>query len=319
MYFSMYFWEILASSMNNKSFTLIELLVVIAIIGFLISIVLVSMKGTRGKAKITAGLQFGQSINHALGAYAVGIWDFNDNDTPNTANDRSGYGNHGAITGATYVGGADGEEDATPYHIFGQGEGKYALSFDGNDYVNCGNALSLNITDAITIEVWVNFNYLDYTGGTGGLLGIAGKGHPDTVGPNDGWWFSYDNRNNSRHFCYTCFGNSTGGYAGGENNFCESAYNYTFAEGIFYHIAFTVTRTEAKLYINGNQHGPTKSISNLALSNTTEYLSIGQLECCHYRFNGIIDEVRIYEQALTLGQIQQRYAESAPAYGIVLK
>ena len=93
--------------MNNKSFTLIELLVVIAVIGLLTSIVMVSMKGTRGKAKITKGLQFSQSINHALGAHAVGIWDFNDHDTPGVANDRSGYANHGTITGATYIGGGE--------------------------------------------------------------------------------------------------------------------------------------------------------------------------------------------------------------------
>ncbi len=38
--------------MKQKSFTIIELLVVIAVIGLLSSIVLVSMKGTRDKAKI---------------------------------------------------------------------------------------------------------------------------------------------------------------------------------------------------------------------------------------------------------------------------
>ncbi|MDO8436136.1 MAG: type II secretion system protein, partial [bacterium] len=58
---------------KKKAFTLIELLVVIAIIGLLASIILVSLKGTREKARIAKSLDFSQRINHALGAYAVGI------------------------------------------------------------------------------------------------------------------------------------------------------------------------------------------------------------------------------------------------------
>jgi len=45
--------------------------------------------------------------------------------------------------------------------------GKYgsALKFDGkDDYVNCGNGASLNITGAITIEAWVNPLSSSHTG-----------------------------------------------------------------------------------------------------------------------------------------------------------
>ena len=53
----------------------------------------------------------------------------------------------GTISGATWV--KNG----------GRWTGKNTLEFDGsNDYVDCGNAASLNITDAITIEVWVKRN-----------------------------------------------------------------------------------------------------------------------------------------------------------------
>ncbi|RLI91232.1 MAG: hypothetical protein DRO95_04750, partial [Candidatus Altiarchaeales archaeon] len=54
--------------------------------------------------------------------------------------DISKYGNDGTIYGATWTDGKFGK----------------ALSFDGvDDYVDCGNDSSLDITDAITIEAWI--------------------------------------------------------------------------------------------------------------------------------------------------------------------
>ena len=140
--------------MKNKSFTLIELLVVIAIIGLLASIILVSLKGVREKAEIAKGLEFSQSIQHALGADAVGIWSFddcgNDGDTHTTLADTSGYGNNGTNHGAIC------RED-TPFHVVGSGGGKRALSFDGDDYVDCGSGAS-TLPANFTAEVWVYFN-----------------------------------------------------------------------------------------------------------------------------------------------------------------
>ncbi|MEA3295592.1 MAG: prepilin-type N-terminal cleavage/methylation domain-containing protein, partial [Patescibacteria group bacterium] len=84
-----------------KAFTLIELLVVISIIGLLSSIVLVSTKGIREKARLAKAQKFDSSIQHALGANAVGIWRFEEG-TGTTAHDESGYGNDGTIHGATF-------------------------------------------------------------------------------------------------------------------------------------------------------------------------------------------------------------------------
>ena len=121
---------------NKKAFTLVELLVVIAVIGLISSIILVNLKGTREKARIAKALDFSHSIQHVLGAYAVGIWRFEETD--NTALDSSGYGNDGTITGATHTNGILGS----------------ALSFDGNDWVQINGDVGLN--GAMTIEFWFN-------------------------------------------------------------------------------------------------------------------------------------------------------------------
>jgi len=181
------------------------------------------------------------------------------------------------------------------------------LNFDGNDYVVVPHSPSLDITDALSVFVWVRFDYLDYVNGTGGLLGFAGKGKPDSPDPNYGWWFAYDNRNNKKYFGYTCFGNSEGGWAGGGNNFGDAEYSYTFEVGKWYLIGFTINSTEAKLYINGTQHGPTKSISNLQLSDVSRDLTIGSLMAGQYCHLGSIGQTLIYNSVLSQSEIHNLY------------
>jgi len=53
--------------------------------------------------------------------------------------DRSGFGNHGTITGATWV--------RLP-------SGLWVMNFDGNDYVDCGAGSSLDITTTLTLMAW---------------------------------------------------------------------------------------------------------------------------------------------------------------------
>ena len=71
----------------------------------------------------------------------VGYWTFDDG-SGTTAADSSGNGNHGALT----------NDPAWTTGLFGG-----ALSFDGdNDYVNCGTGASLNsMTTQMTLSLWV--------------------------------------------------------------------------------------------------------------------------------------------------------------------
>ncbi|MFB0923855.1 MAG: hypothetical protein QMB65_01015 [Vicingaceae bacterium] len=74
----------------------------------------------------------------------VGWWPFNGN-----ANDLSGTGNDGTVTGAMLTTDRFGAFDS-------------AYSFDGNgDYIDCGNDMSVNISSSISFSAWIlanNFN-----------------------------------------------------------------------------------------------------------------------------------------------------------------
>jgi prepilin-type N-terminal cleavage/methylation domain-containing protein len=133
--------------MKSRGFTLIELLVVISIIGVISSVIFVSFSGSRDKARLAKAQNFDAQISHALGAYAVGIWRFEEG-TGIDIHDESGFGNDG-----TFVG--------NPSPTFPDSEvyvGTKALYFDGtDDYVNCGNNSSLNLAGGdFTAEAWIN-------------------------------------------------------------------------------------------------------------------------------------------------------------------
>ncbi len=127
---------------RQKSFTIIELLLVIAIIGVLASLVFVSIKGVMEIAGIAGGIQFGSSVYHGLGAYAVGIWDFDEEAFP--VKDRSGNGNDGNCTSCP---------DFTTETPNKKG---YALEFNGSDdCIEIPDSDTLDGMDVITIELWI--------------------------------------------------------------------------------------------------------------------------------------------------------------------
>jgi prepilin-type N-terminal cleavage/methylation domain-containing protein len=260
---------------RQKSFTLIELLVVIAVIGLLASIIIVNLTGTRSKANIARGLQFSQSVHNALGAYAVGVWSF-DEGSGTTANDASGYNNHGTIYGASYT-------TDTP-----NGKG-YALSFDGvDDYVETGsNGFSTKIG---TIIIWVKAN------SWGGTLWTNYRGDCGRIRLNTGTLISFF-RTNSACSSATILS----ARAPGINQWHHIAVSYDF------------DNDEYALYIDGIQ----VKYSNSSYDDIGDSASTMQIGCMKdfdwpgndmgAFFNGLIDEVRIYEKALETAQVEKLY------------
>jgi len=268
----------------KRSFTLIELLVVIAIIGLLSSVILVNLSGPRQKAKITKALEFSQSVQHALGAEAVGVWNF-DEGSGTLVKDASGYGNNGTIYGASFT-------DNTPYKVVGSGQGKYALSFDGvDDYVNAGNSAVLNnITNNITIEFWFN-SAADQAGFDCHYANIISKHHP---GGCFGWGVGFDSHGGTEIYNRRIY------FIVGTDGWGEPSSQ--IANNIWTHVVITYNGTNRVIYINGVFDR--SDVKAYDLSNAYD-LWIGA--CEGSRFRGTVDEVRIYTTVLSIGEIQQHY------------
>ena len=270
--------------MKSKGFTLIELLVVISIIGVIASIVLVSFSGSRDKAKLARSQQFSSQINHALGAYAVGIWDFEDQNNPTA--DRSGYGNNGTLYDNTnFV-----DNDVL---------GGHALIFDGSgDYVDCENNASLKPGSEITIEAWFK---LSTVSGTNTILS------KDSPGPTNYW---IDIRSNGTVIY-------VGGYTSAGGACYQSTSVSTISTDTWYHLVWTYNRERMITYINGIS---VRDMPKTCILNANDApVRIGTRNGTGGMFNGSIDDVRIYNEALSASQIQQHYAQGAVKHGIALK
>ncbi|MFH1657193.1 MAG: LamG-like jellyroll fold domain-containing protein [bacterium] len=253
-----------------KAFTLIELLVVVSIIGLLASIVLVSLEGAEDQARITVGKQFSGSLKNALGADLVGEWTF-DNDT---TEDTSGWNNNGFINGGV---------------TFDDGVIGRAARFNGSTgYIEIDDSNSLDITDEITIELWVKF------------IGAAPSPY-DNVINKDTWWgpWSIILESNLR-VKFSLSPDYSGARRGDGNKTIEAEK--------WHHIVLTGDTSYMEGFIDGELVlSMDQDISSIGTTDTPLY--IGRQGTGGYYFEGYIDEVRIYNKSLSSAEIQQFYTQ----------
>jgi PKD repeat protein len=206
----------------------------------------------------------------------VAHWPMNEGSPSTSIADVSGNGNTGTINGATWI---------------GIGANK-ALSFDGSgDYVDCGNDASLNITDSITIEAWVKT-----TEGNGYIVSKR-------VAESDHTNYKFRIYNNYLYFVYY---NGTSHIGIADNSFALN-------DGNWHYVAVSYDRQYVRLYVDGIEV-KNEAHTETLITNTAPVL-IGKQPNTGWEayFNGNIDEVRIYNGALTQAEINQHMVENPHA------
>jgi prepilin-type N-terminal cleavage/methylation domain-containing protein len=264
---------------KQKSFTLIELLVVIVIIGILAGVIMISTSSSIDKANITKLKVFEESVQNNLAVNMVSRWPLDEKVsfsssyiTPDAWGDSVGLFGDG-VTSSTYPN-IEMESNCISEKCF---------KFDGNNYIDCGN--DIGVLASLTISTWVKssiwsaniFNNHYHThGGENILLHFNGAGF--YLQADDG---------------------TVSGYLAWDN---------TLSVNTWYNLVGTWNGNVMKLYINGIAQSSTLSFSggvNHLLNgglNIGRYFNTGQPG-----FQGLIDDVRLYDAALSSSQIKQNY------------
>ena len=180
-------------------------------------------------------------------------------------------GNHGTFqNGATYAAGAVGE----------------AFSFSGANYVSVPDKPVLNPTNAITVECWLYRSSI--VGAFDPVIKKAGEG-TDQV---DGYALEFG----GDEIIFFIYNGSWIGVGGGPINLEE-----------WYHLAGVYDGTNLFCYVNGSLAGPATPVSG-SITPSSNPLGIGSDPANPDRFlNGKVDEVSIYNRALTGSEIQAIY------------
>jgi hypothetical protein len=186
-----------------------------------------------------------------------------------SAADASGNAHHGAIAGATWTSTAK----------FGK-----ALTFDGiDDLVTINDSTALDLTGTWTLEAWVRPTY------TSGWRTVLMKESPGEL-------------------AYALYANDSGakpsvwlrpGSPGSAQSLAGTA---KLTVSTWSHLAATYDRTTLRLFVNGTMVG-SRSLT-IAAEATSQPLRIGGNLVWGEYFKGQIDEVRLYNRALSATEIR---------------
>jgi len=215
----------------------------------------------------------------------IGYWPFNTN-----ANDESGNGKNGIVTGATLTADRFGNTNA-------------AYNFNGsNQFITCPNISELNGLKSASFSLWVKINgnnswKNNNLGCAQYLLSRDGDFSPSAIGINWG-----------------CQNNIFGGRIGANYSNISGAGStgtYPIPQTKWCHIVFTIGGGLVKLYINGI-YDSTGSFTGVIPSSSGN-LNFAKLPVSGYEYflNGFLDDVGIWNRTLTAQEIVNLYNASS--------
>jgi hypothetical protein len=171
--------------------------------------------------------------------------------------------------------------------------GSGALSFDGvDDRVNLGTPSAMDISGAISISAWINTKVLDTSVDT-----IVSN--TSSIGNNFQWDLEINRTSGKVSFVHGSTANGTAIFTN----------NKVLSTNRWYHVVAVRTGSSGSwtvnFYIDGVSDGAPTDTENPGTQGTS---FIGNQQIVSTRaFNGFIDDVRVYNRALSVSEILEIY------------
>lgn len=207
------------------------------------------------------------------GAVLIGHWGFEEGSGP-TAFDSTGNNLDGVITNATYTTGK---------------VGAYALNFNGaNAFVEIANN-ALLVPNTIGISLW--FKARNSQQADADLLD---KGHGSGSSPyNAGYAFQYAGNTSSIGTFY-----GTGPIT---KTFVGTGTGTGYKDDIWHHLAVNLGQDAIELYVDGDLINSLPGQGSLVQNDSNLYF--GRHRALGRYFNGLLDEIRLYDGRLTQADV----------------
>ncbi|MFA5432138.1 MAG: LamG-like jellyroll fold domain-containing protein [Candidatus Paceibacterota bacterium] len=278
----------------KQAFTLIELLVVIAIIGILSGLIVVSMSGVTQKANIAKAQVFSNSLRNSLMLDLISEWKLDQiigSSAPYTTPDSWSGGNTGTLADTSGACSFNGTLKCPQLVTFGCPSGN-CLSFDGsNDYISITSSSLLNPEMGnMTWGSWIK-----------------------TVSAGDIYIYSnYESSNDRVEFrsvsgkirllirdeAFTTYRDSAS---------LINDNNWHYVVAVWKGIGVSTIDIYIDGILNNSLTYLLQEVSNANIVPLGTYDCIGSRGNLSQFFNGSIDDVRIYNVAISTSQIKEQY------------
>jgi tetratricopeptide (TPR) repeat protein len=163
------------------------------------------------------------------------------------------------------------------------------LSLDGaGNYVNCGNNTLFNLADQITVSAWINIHSVPAN-----WTAIISKG-------DSAWRLSTDQRKRSFQFAVT----------GAPFYLCVNG-NTVVSAGQWHYVCGTFDGSVIRLYVDGVEDANVPYRGSLTTNKFPVYIGDNAEQTGRF-WDGLIDDVRIYNYALSKAEVKNLYIGREP-------
>ncbi len=177
--------------------------------------------------------------------------------------------------------------------------GKYGQAFNlipgMNSYIDCGKDSSLNPTDSVTVSAWI----YPVTNSRGSV-----------ITRNSPYYIEFRANRRIR----------AGVHAGSSPSWTYAISASALSLHTWHHVVMTYDGSYIKIYVDGEIDGiPAVKSGDMAIGRTSVYVGYGLPGLNHY-FNGLIDEIMLFNTALQLDKIKALNkmvkSKTVPTFGI---